>query len=174
VADTEYELREGERWFVVQTQPFRENLAKLHLNSQNYRIFWPRFKKTVRHARKLRETIAPLFPGYIFVSLHVEKDRWRPINGTFGVARLLTAEGNPLPVPLGIVEGLISALDEAALVRLDCDLRTGQRVSVVAGPFAGGLGVLERLDGKGRVRILMSILGGPVSVAIDCAHLTAA
>jgi transcription antitermination factor NusG len=174
VADLEYNLREGERWFVVQTKPQRENLAGLHLVAQDYQIFWPRFRKTVRHARKLREAIAPLFPGYIFVSLHPHKNRWRPINGTFGVARLLTAEGSPLPVPPGIVERLILALDETGLVRLDGDLRAGQRVNVVGGPFAGGLGVLERLDGKGRVRILMSILGGPVSVAMDSAHLTAA
>jgi transcription elongation factor/antiterminator RfaH len=170
----EYNLREGERWFVVQTKPQRENLAGLHLVAQDYQIFWPRFRKTVRHARKLREAIAPLFPGYIFVSLHPHKNRWRSINGTFGVARLLTAEGSPLPVPPGIVERLILALDETGLVRLDGDLRAGQRVNVIGGPFAGGLGVLERLDGKGRVRILMSMLGGPVSVAIDSAHLTAA
>ena len=174
MADLEYNLREGERWFVVQTKPQRENLAELHLTSQDYRIFCPRFRKTVRHARKSRETIAPLFPGYIFVCLHPDKNRWRSINGTFGVARLLTAEGSPLPVPPGIVERLILALDETGLVRLDGGLRAGQRVSVVGGPFAGGLGVLERLDGKGRVQILMSILGGPVSVAIDSAHLTAA
>jgi transcription antitermination factor NusG len=33
-------------------------------------------------------------------------------------------------------------------------------VRVLAGPFVGGLGVLERLDGKGRARVLLNIMGG--------------
>jgi transcription antitermination factor NusG len=47
-----------------------------------------------------------------------------------------------------------------ANVVLGTNLRVGQVVRVVAGPFVGGLGVLERLDGKGRVRMLLNILGG--------------
>jgi transcription antitermination factor NusG len=173
VADCDFQLREGERWFVAQTLHQRQNLASLHLAAQNFTTFLPCFRKTVRHARKLRETIAPLFPGYIFVGVDVERDRWRAINGTLGVARLLAAKGCPLPVPKGVVEALIAGLDDVGLVRFDGGLKPGQPVSVVAGPFAGGLGVLERLDGRGRVRVLMKIMGGQVSVAMDGARLTA-
>jgi len=44
----------------------------------------------------------------------------------------------------------------------------------VAGPFVGGLGVLERLDGKGRVRLLLNIMGGQTPLMIDRADLAAA
>jgi hypothetical protein len=67
----------GERWFVAQTMYHRENLASLHLAAQNFRVFLPRFCKKVRHARKLHETIVPVFPGYVFVAFDVERDRWR-------------------------------------------------------------------------------------------------
>lgn len=168
------ELGGQERWYAAQTLHHRERLAELHLRAQGFRSFFPRFRKTVRHARKLREVAAPVFPGYIFVVFDAERDRWRSINGTFGVARLLTALMQPLPVPSGVVEALIGALDDTGLVLLGRDVKLGQAVRVVAGPFAGGLGVLERLDGKGRVRVLLNIMGGQAPLLIDRAHLAAA
>jgi transcription antitermination factor NusG len=167
-------LQTGERWFVAQTLSQRENMASFHLEAQGFRIFMPRFRKTIRHARKLRETITPIFPGYVFVTLDLERDRWRSINGTFGVARLVTTQSRPIPVPRGVVEALIANVDELGLVRFDDGLRPGQPVSVLAGPFAKSFGVLSRLDGNGRARVLLTIMGGLVPVAMDRADLTAA
>jgi transcription antitermination factor NusG len=167
-------LQAGEHWFVVQTLSQREKMAAFHLEAQGFRIFMPRFRKTVRHARKLRETIAPVFPGYVFVVLDLERDRWRSINGTFGVARLVSTQSRPISVPTGVVESLIATVDESGLVRFDDGLRPGQPVSVLAGPFAKSFGTLTRLDGNGRVRVLLAIMGGLVPVAMDRADLTTA
>src|ERR1019366_2571846 len=155
-----------------QTLCHREDIASFHLAAQGFRRFLPRFHKTVRHARKLREVNAPLFPGYIFVVLNPERDRWRSINGTFGVARLVSAHQRPTPVPTGVVEALLASVDELGLVRLDGGLQPGQMVRVVAGPFAQVLGVLERLDGKGRVRVLLNIMGGQAPTLMDRTNLT--
>jgi transcriptional antiterminator RfaH len=167
-------LKGSERWFVAQTLHHREKLAALHLSAQGFRNFLPRFRKTVRHARQLREVIAPIFPGYIFLIIDTDRDRWRSINGTFGVARLVSAHGRPIPLPSGIVEAMIAAMDQSGIVRLGGQLTPGQAVRVVAGPFAGGLGVLERLDGKGRVRVLLQIMGGEAPFVMDRGALTAA
>ena len=91
-----------------QTLSQREKMAGFHLEAQGFRIFMPRFRKTVRHARKLRETIATMLLGYVFVALDLGRDRWRSINGTFGVAQLVTTQSRPIPVPTGIVEALIA------------------------------------------------------------------
>jgi transcription antitermination factor NusG len=173
--DSLFPLRDGERWFVAQTLRHREQLACLHLGAQGFRSFLPRFHKTVRHARSLREVIAPVFPGYIFIVLNPERDRWRSINGTFGVARLVSAhQRRPIPVPTGVVEALVASVDELGLVRFDRGLKPGQPVRVVAGPFAEVLGVLQRLDAKGRVQVLLNIMGRQSAVMMDQAHLTAA
>ncbi len=82
-----------ERWFVVRTQPHREAQAERQLANQDYRIFLPRFRKSRRHARKFEIVSAPLFPGYLFVILDLTRDRWRSVNGTHGVDRLLTRAG---------------------------------------------------------------------------------
>jgi transcription elongation factor/antiterminator RfaH len=167
-------LQGQEQWYVAQTLHHREKIAELHLRAQGFRPFFPQFRKTVRHARKLREVVAPVFPGYIFVIFDAERDRWHSINGTIGVARLLTAMKRPVPVPGDIVQALIGAIDVSGRVVLGADLRAGQAVRIVAGPFVGGLGVLERLDGNGRVRVLLDIMGGQMPLMIDRADLAAA
>jgi transcription antitermination factor NusG len=172
--DSLFALGEGERWFVAQTLSHREQLAHFHIGTQGFRSFLPRFHKTIRHARTLREVIAPVFPGYIFVVLNPERDRWRSINGTFGVARLVSAHHRPTPVPTGVVEALLASVDESGLLRFDRGLKPGQSVRVVAGPFAQVLGVLQRLDAKGRVQVLLNIMGRQSAVMMDQADLTAA
>ena len=100
-------LDESERWYAVHSQPFAENRAAGQLSDQGFRIYMPRRRRTVRHARKLRTVEAPLFPRYLFVALDLNRDQWRKVNSTFGVSRLVMRGEQPQPVPLGVVEALI-------------------------------------------------------------------
>lgn len=159
----------GARWYGVHTLPRREFGARAQLEAQSYVIYLPHHLKTVRHARKLRTVDAPFFPRYLFVRLDLSRDRWRSINGTFGVAGVIMNRDRPMPVPVGIVEALQSRLDPEAGAAADDGLRLGQRVEVMVGPFANLVGTLERFDGAARVRVLLQLMGTgtPVSLARD-------
>jgi transcription antitermination factor NusG len=159
-------LSEGERWYVARTLPQRELYAARQLSNQGFRNFVPRYWKNRRHARKVETVSAPLFPRYIFVVVDRTRDHWRSINGTLGVDRLLMYGGEPQAVPPGVVESLLVAADAQGNIRFDFNLREGQTVKVMAGPFAQLIGQLERLDDSGRVRVLLEILGGKVRVAL--------
>ena len=161
-----------QRWYVVRTLAQRERLAVQQLVNQGYRAFLPLHLKTRRHARKVETISAPLFPRYLFTILDLTCDRWRSINGTFGVERLLMSGAKPQAVPHGLVESFISAADEDGTVHFDFHLHEGQSVKVVAGPFANLIGRLERLDDKGRVSVLLELLGGSVRVALPRKFLT--
>jgi transcriptional antiterminator RfaH len=159
------QLGPGERWYVAMTLPRKERLAAANLANQNYRSFLPIQLETRRHARKFRIVLAPVFPRYIFIILDVDGQRWRSVNGTFGVQRLITDGERPLAVAPGVVETLVQSSDQrGALIYKTDDLAIGDRVQLVAGPFAGSLGILQRLDGPGRVQVLLELLGGPVKV----------
>jgi transcriptional antiterminator RfaH len=139
----------------------------------------PKREKTVRHARKLRTVVAPFFPRYMFVVLDLERDQWRPINGTRGVANLvmqgdrnLVMQGDrPQPVPLGIVETLVASTGEDGLLKVRPRLNVGDPVRLLQGPFAEYLGTLDRLDDSGRVRVLLEMLGRRVPVTVDGHHV---
>ncbi len=162
------------RWFAVHSLPHREAGAQQQLENQGFHTFLPRCLKTRRHARKLETVLAPIFPRYLFVVLDLDRDRWRSVNGTFGVARLvMMADDRPQPAPHGVVEALIALADGRDLLRFDGGgrLAVGQRVRILAGAFAERIGLLQRLDGNGRVRLLLNIMGGRIGVTLPSAAL---
>jgi len=159
-------MTEAGRWFVVQTQPHQENRAILNLHQQGYRTFCPRIRKTVRHARRAHVVLAPLFPAYFFVPLDPARDRWRSINGTRGVVRIVANGDGPTPVPQGVVEELQDRLNTDGSVDWSSSLELGQPVRIADGPFADLIGTLEHMAPDGRVRVLLGLLGRPVSVSL--------
>ena len=163
----------NERWFLVNSQPKSERKARWHLGAQGFRTFLPQFQKTTRHARKLATATVPLFPGYLFVVLDLNRDRWLSIRSTVGVSRLFTQDGRPVPVPFGIVESLIAHSD-GNLTRLDDGLVSGQSVRIVSGPFSDFVGTLARLDSTGRVQVLLQMMGSSVPVILHRSALAPA
>src|SRR5438876_2257111 len=159
------------RWYVVHTQPRAESRATYHLEIQGYRVFCPRYRKTVRHARKTKIVLAPLFPNYLFVPLDISRDHWRRVNGTRGVVRLLMRGETPQPVPTGIIDGLRAKMRADGTMDWTSALKIGGAVRIVDGPFAEFLATLEYLDAAGRVRVLLDLLGRMVSVALRCDEL---
>ena len=161
------ELGPGERWFVARVLARQEDRAQLNLRRLEFRSFIPKLKRTVRHARKSEDVLKPLFPGYIFVIIDISKQRWRTVNGTFGVASLIMGAEQPRSVPLGVVEALIASCETSGVVRLDDGLEVGQKVRILSGPFSQALCRLAHLDDRGRVRVLLEILGMEVTTQLD-------
>jgi transcription elongation factor/antiterminator RfaH len=154
-----------ERWFLAHTRPRSELKAEFHLRAQGFTTYLPQFRRTIRHARQLRTILAPLFPRYLFLILDLERDRWLSVRSTVGVSSLVTCEDRPIPVPLGVVESLIGRSD-GNLTMFDPVLVEGQSVRIHCGPFADFVGTLARLDGAGRVRVLLEMMGTVVPVAL--------
>lgn len=165
---------DGARWYVVQTISRAESRADFQLRLQDYSTFLPRVLRTTRHARKLRTVLSAAFPGYLFVRLDIARDRWRAINGTFGVSRLVMANGTPTPVPNGVVETIMDYVDASGVAHFDRDLVVGQTVRMKEGPLAQAMGELVRLDANGRVRVLLDIMGGKVETSVSRSALEAA
>lgn len=161
------------RWYVVHTRPHNESRALFHLRLQGFRTFCPFTRKTIRHARKVESRLAPLFPNYLFLNLAIEQERWRSVNGTFGVARIIMQDEHPEPVPVGIVEALLSRTDSEGVVDFTPQFVVGQDVKLTEGPFTDFVGRLEALDEQGRVRVLLDLMGRGVAVSTRIELLSA-
>jgi transcriptional antiterminator RfaH len=164
------------KWFVAHTQALKESIAAQHLLEQGFEVYVPRFKKTTRHARKIREVLAPLFPRYIFVSMDLDAACWRSINGTRGVAYVLTNNERPAEVPDQVVQSLRAQENAEGLVSTDSlDLFVaGDRVLVLDGAFKDQTAVFECLDDKQRVQLLLSFLGREIKVSLPLYAVEAA
>lgn len=161
----------SKKWFAVQCLARREKYAQLNLENQRFRTFLPNLSKTVRHARRVLTVQQALFPGYLFIGLDLDRDRWRSVNGTFGVSRLIMSGERPARVPEEFIADLIRHTDEKGLVRLDHGLKVGQSVKILSGPMADLLGELVSLDDNGRVRVLLEIMNGKTIVRMNRSNL---
>ncbi|HEX3944647.1 MAG TPA: transcription termination/antitermination NusG family protein [Rhizomicrobium sp.] len=155
------------RWYVVYTQTHREFRAQTQLRMQGFQTFLPRYRKTIRHARKLMTVDAPFFSRYLFVALNLGRDQWHSVNGTFGVVALISDGMAPTSVSPGLVESLIGVSDPNGFINLGDTLQVGERVRVLTGPFANLVGELVRLDGARRVQVLLQLLNSVVTVSIN-------
>ncbi len=162
VPPSDHVLHEGEHWYAVYAQPHWESTAQLRLRAQNFRTFLPLHSKTVHHAHKRQTVLAPLFQRYLFVVLDLKRDRWRAVNSTRGVTSLIMHEGLPAPVRSGVIETLLDSSTSEGEVRFCSEMVPGSRVRLVAGPFAGQLGILRDLSRSGRVRILIEMMGAHI------------
>jgi len=162
------------RWYAVQCASRREAYAALHLKRQNFDVLFPVRMATRRHARKLESVRTPFFPGYLFVAFEPAKTRWRAINGTRGVVRLVGCGDAPTPVPSRVMTALKSECDPDGVLSRRPDFTTGQPLRVVAGAFADIVGTFERLDEDGRVRLLLEMMGGARPARLPAEYVVAA
>lgn len=153
----------GARWYPVQLSPNKDGLAAWHLQNQNFAVFAPRLQKTIRHARQFRSVSVPLFPGYLFARIDIVHDRWRAINGTFGVRSLVMSGDRPLPIP---EPAMAELRRQFANQGEQAPLRPGDLVEIVSGPLSGLVGKLQQLEGSARVRVLMDLIGAQIGVSL--------
>ncbi len=164
------------RWFVAHTHPHAETKATAHLNRQGFDIYFPRYLKRRRHARRIETVAAPLFPRYLFVAIDLGVQRWRSVYSTVGVSRLVCNGDDPTPVPDGIVEALRKREDANGFIKLGSrpPFRAGDKVRVLDGAFTSCLGLFEGMAERERIAILLDLLGRKVRVVLDADLVAAA
>ncbi len=163
-------------WSVVFTKPRQEAVARENLARQAFLPYLPMLKQPKRLRGRWVEVVEPLFPRYLFVALDFGVQDLSPIRSTLGVVDLVRFGPEPATVPEGIVESLMAAEDPAAachLVRAE-PFQKGDRVTIAAGPFAGIEAIFEAPTGKGRVAVLLDLLGRVARVQIDRNHIVCA
>ena len=161
-------------WYLVQLKPGGFDRARRNLDRFGFETFMPMRWETRRRSGRMAESLRPLFPGYLFVLLRPGESRWRIINSTYGVARIVCLEGGrPTPVPEGLMRSLQAACNTDGVLRQREALCPGQDVRVIRGPFAGFPARIEAMPDRERVYILLEMMGRMVGATVSPAHVEA-
>lgn len=160
-------------WYVAQTQAQAETKACANLARQGFEVYLPRYPRTVRHARRVNIVRAPLFPSYIFVRIDLTAQRWRVINSTIGIKRLVGHEGAPAQIATDVIETLKQhemADGFSSVISPASRLKTGDAVRILKGAFDSCCGIFQARTDSERVEILLDLLGRKVKVVAG-AHM---
>jgi transcription antitermination factor NusG len=148
-----------QRWYVAQLKAGRERVAIHGLNDQGFESYYPQMQTVRARNGRWIEAPEPVFPLYLFLRSEPDPHRWRSINYTRGVLRLL---GNNEPCPIADRE-----VEQLQLRERNGELkhprrrqiRAGDQVQFRIGSFQGLQGICQWTR-RERIGVLLKILGG--------------
>lgn len=151
------------RWHALFTKPRMERRVGEALDGKGIEVFVPLF---AYHGKQGTPLLKPFFPRYVFARFDWTTDpgsvRWTP-----GLTSIVMFEGRPAVVPGDLIDGLkdqLAALDGDAFLRP----KPGDRIRISSGPLKDMQAVFDtRLGERGRVVVLLEILGRETRVEID-------
>jgi len=148
-------------WYLVYTNSNKEIISERNLINQNFITYMPKYKKVIKHARKLSTVIKPLFPRYLFVKVDHLKQRWSLINHTYGVNSLISMNGEPVFVDQEVINEIKQGENSLGITDMISAsyLKKGDDVKIIDGVFSGRKGIFEDLTDNNRVKVLFKLLG---------------
>lgn len=161
-------------WYLVHARPKQELVAVENLVRQGYAAYLPRLKLPRFRHQKWQESVEPLFPRYLFAGVVPDEQSVHPIRSTRGVASLVRAGEAYVPVPAALIGSLRAREDGEGLHQLKSEsLQPGDKVHVIAGPFAGLEAVFQARQGADRVRVLLTIIGNTTPATLPAGLVVA-
>jgi transcriptional antiterminator RfaH len=154
-------------WYVVQTKPANEDRVKGNLLNQEIEPFLPLLGTNQYSNGKVIDRIKPLFPNYLFARMDIGLHYYK-VKYTRGVSKILGNGEGPIAISEKVIITIRERMGEDNLVKLEDELKDGDVVEVTSGPFKDLRGVFQKkMSGKGRVKILLSLIGVDVPVQIS-------
>jgi transcription elongation factor/antiterminator RfaH len=157
-------------WYAIHTKPKQEKRACENLSAWGVETFAPLLRK-----RYIRPFVArpvyrdePLFRSYIFARFDAG-DMLHKVRFTRGVHGVVSCGGNPAPIDDEIIR-LIQLRSEDGFVRLNDDLKHGDKVVVEGGPLKGLSGIFDRRTSDSeRILLLLQTVTYQASVEVESA-----
>jgi len=171
------------RWYIVHTYSGHENKVKVNLErriesmgmgEKIFRVEVPQKTVTKIKDNKRYEKDERIFPGYVLVEMIMDDDSWYVVRHTPGVTKFVGSQKKPIPAKDSEIKRILmrnapTAAGPAAH-RVEIDLKVGEVVKIISGPFADFEGtVTEVSPEKERLKASVSIFGRetPVELAFN-------
>ncbi|CCY46969.1 transcription antitermination protein nusG [Firmicutes bacterium CAG:822] len=171
------------QWYVVNTYSGHENKVKEKLEMrassmgmEDYilRVVVP--EETVVDANG-KEKKVKLFPGYILVEMVMTDEAWFIVRNTPGVTGFIGSSGKgakPFPLTPAEVDKILGTM---GMSRLDAenDLKEGEKVKVISGPFEGMYGVIKTVNLKeAKLEVAIDLFGQETIVELELSQISKA
>ena len=164
-----------DQWFAARYRAQLARWALLNLRAQDFEALWPTYREVVIRRNRRVVVERPAFHGYLFVKFDLSGWRWRAINSTPGIIRLLPmGSEEPVALPAGFVEALQSREPSAPVVaEVIATFAANTIVRILAGAFYGKLGRVVSSAPRS-TRLSVEAFGGrPTVMSVQTADLAA-
>lgn len=151
-------------YFVIQVKTKNEekyiSLAKQKLSGSSIQLIWPRRKLTIKKKGIEKQSLAPIFPGYIFIeSDNISSEIYWILRKTTGFFRFLKSNSNIVPISIEDKSLLAHFLSYGEIVdKSNVYFDENKQIQVVEGPMKGLEGRIIKVDKrKKRAKVELSL-----------------
>lgn len=176
---------EGQKlWYVVATysgheSKVQENLLmraqSMGMDNNIFRVIVPEQTETEIKDGVKKEKVKKMFTGYVLVEMIMSDEAWYAVRNTPGVTGFLGSSGKGAkPTPL-LPEEIDRILVNEGISRVDIeeDLKIGDSVTVIAGPFNGMCGKVETIDIENeKLTVLIDLFGQETPVEVELLQIS--
>jgi transcriptional antiterminator NusG len=172
------------KWYVVHTYSGQEGKVKTYLekaaaegaaNDAIGRVLVPTEEVTEVRRGKRATVTRKFYPSYVLVEMVMNDDTWQTVSNAPGVTGFVGNRRNPQPLRDHEVERVLDQMEhKRGRPSHEVPFQVGDSVTVVDGPFADFSGVVDEINPeRGRLKVMVTILGRPTPVELDILQVRA-
>lgn len=151
-------------FFVIQVHPKGESkftaIASRRMADSDLQVFWPRRRLSIRRRGHVRNTLAPIFPGYVFVETEtLSPELYWKCKRVPGFSHFLRSNDDIVPLSPDDQKLLQHFLSFGQVVdRSIASFDADRRIRIISGPLKGLEGLIVRVDRrKGRAKVKLDL-----------------
>lgn len=174
---------EEKKWYVVNTYSGHESKVKeklemratsMNMEDKICRVIVPEQKVIEEKDGVQKEKMKKIFPGYILVEMVMTDEAWFVVRNTPGVTGFIGSSGKgakPTPLQPFEVENILHSMGMAR-VDTNKELKEGDKVKIIEGPFVGMNGTVESIDAENNIcNVLVDLFGQETSVEVELGQI---
>ena len=132
----------------------------------------PTQEKIVVKSGKKKTIQEKIFPGYILINMIMDDNTWHVVRNTQGVTGFVGINKKPTPLSPKEVKGIMEFM-EVQQPSFEASFEVGDSVKVLDGPFSEFMGSISEInEGKGQVKVLLSVFGRETPIVLDFLQVT--
>lgn len=166
-------------WYVITTYVGHEDNVKEKLEARTesmgmqeniFRVIIPTTTEVEVKDGVQKEKTKKMFPGYVFVEMVMSDEAWYAVRNTPGVTGFIGSSGKGAkPTPL-LPQEIDRILVNMGMSRVDAEaeLKVGEKVNVIDGPFKGMMGTIDSIDMENsKLNVLIDLFGQETPVEVE-------
>ena len=177
-------MEEQKLWYVVNTysgheSKVRDNLLmraqSMGMENNIFRVIVPEQKEVEIKDGVKKEKIKKMFPGYVLVEMIMSDEAWYAVRNTPGVTGFIGSSGKGAkPIPLSPQEIDKILINEGmSRVDIEADLKEGDSVTIIDGPFKGKYKKIESIDlENNKLTVLIDLFGQETPVEVELLQIS--
>lgn len=167
---------ETKNWYAIHTysgyeekvaESIRQRAESLDMSDKIFEVLVPKEKMIEIKNGKRKVVEKRIFQGYVLVHMKLTEDAWYIVRNTPNVTGFVGTGIDPTPISEDELEKINKRMG-LEQPKHKIDLKEGEVVSIIDGPFKGFDGSINEIDEtKGKLKVLVNMFGRETPVELD-------